>query len=573
MSNAAPNVNRANRYARDVVSGKIPACEWVRLAAQRHLDDLKKEAKKSYLYRFDRQKAERACRFIQLLPHTKGKWAQKRELITLQPWQLFIISNIFGWVRKKDGLRKYREVYLEVPRKSGKSVIASTIGLYCFCMDGEFGAEIYSGATTEKQAWEVFRPAKLMLSRTPDLLDAFGIEVNASNLSIPGDGSRFEPLIGNPGDGSSPSCALIDEYHEHDKPDLYETMITGMGARDQPLTLIITTAGSNIGGPCYERRGVAQKVLQGVFDDETLFSVIYTLDADDDWTSPEALRKANPNLGVSVSKEYLESQVRRAIQSPTQQTSVKTKHFNLWVGARDAWINLESWNKCADKTLRIEDFIECPSVLALDLATRVDIAAAVQVFYRTEDDGRFHYYAFPTFWIPEAALEISRNAQRYQGWASQGLITIMDDAEIDLNAIQHHILGDQESGLEGLSSKYQINELVYDPWQATQLAQTASSQGASAVEFRNTVQNMSPAMKELEGAITSGRFHFDGNPVLTWMASNVVAKEDAKENIYPRKEQPENKIDGMVALIMGVGRAYFAEDTSHAYESRGFITL
>ncbi|WP_235655097.1 terminase large subunit domain-containing protein, partial [Salmonella enterica] len=198
-----PNVNAANQYARNVVRGKITACQYVIQACQRHIDDMAAEKSKRFRYRFDKDMAEKAAKFIQLLPHTKGEWAFKRMPITLEPWQLFIVCCAFGWVQKGTKLRRFREVYTEIPRKNGKSAISAGVALYCFTCDNEFGAEVYSGATTEKQAWEVFRPARLMCKRTPLLVEAFGIEVNASNLNRPEDGARFEPLIGNPGDGAS----------------------------------------------------------------------------------------------------------------------------------------------------------------------------------------------------------------------------------------------------------------------------------------------------------------------------------------------------------------------------------
>ncbi|ARW94125.1 hypothetical protein MS6207_00802 [Escherichia coli] len=289
-----PNVNAANQYARDVVRGKIVACQFVIQACQRHLDDLMAEKSKSFRYRFDKDLAERAAKFIQLLPHTKGEWAFKRMPITLEPWQLFVICCAFGWVNKGIRLRRFREVYTEIPRKNGKSAISAGVALYCFACDNEFGAEVYSGATTEKQAWEVFRPARLMCKRTPMLTEAFGIEVNASNMNRPEDGARFEPLIGNPGDGSSPHCAVVDEYHEHATDALYTTMLTGMGARRQPLMWAITTAGYNIEGPCYDKRREVIEMLNGSVPNDELFGIIYTVDEGDDWTDPQVLEKANP---------------------------------------------------------------------------------------------------------------------------------------------------------------------------------------------------------------------------------------------------------------------------------------
>ena len=302
-----PNVNAANQYARDVVRGKIVACQFVIQACQRHLDDLMAEKSKSFRYRFDKDLAERAAKFIQLLPHTKGEWAFKRMPITLEPWQLFVICCAFGWVNKGTRLRRFREVYTEIPRKNGKSAISAGVALYCFACDNEFGAEVYSGATTEKQAWEVFRPARLMCKRTPMLTEAFGIEVNASNMNRPEDGARFEPLIGNPGDGSSPHCAVVDEYHEHATDALYTTMLTGMGARRQPLMWAITTAGYNIEGPCYDKRREVIEMLNGSVPNDELFGIIYTVDEGDDWTDPQVLEKAKSMALNAEDSQFLET--------------------------------------------------------------------------------------------------------------------------------------------------------------------------------------------------------------------------------------------------------------------------
>lgn len=505
-------------------------------------------ARADFAYRFDETRAARAIRFIELLPHVKGKWASKGERLILSDWQRFIVGSLFGWVRKSDDMRRFREAYLEIPRKNGKSVMAAAIGLYMLVADNEYGAEVYSGATTEKQAWEVFRPARLMAKKVPALLERFGIEVNASNILRLEDYSRFEPLIGKPGDGASPSCAIVDEYHEHLTPDLFDTMQTGMGAREQPLLLTVTTAGANMAGPCYEKRQEAQKILGGVFEDDRFFSVIYGIDEGDDFKDPQVWAKANPNLGVSVSADYLEAQVLSAVRSPVKQNAVLTKHFNVWVGARAAWLNMEHWRRGADPSLSLNDFNGADSIVGLDLATRIDIAARVSLFTR-DIDGVRHYYAFPHFYLPEEALETSKNAKIYAGWVKQGYIELTDGAEISLQRIQDAVLD--------LPKSQRLKELVYDPWQATQIAQNVREQGVEAVEYRNTVQNMSPPMRELEGALASGRFHHPDNPVFNWMASNVVAKEDAKENIYPRKEvnQDHQKIDGIVALLFALGRA------------------
>ena len=540
-----------NDYAEGVCDGSIPAGEWVRLACRRHLDDLERE---DFAYRFDEKLALRVVRFIETLPHTKGKWAAKGERLKLQPWQKFIVGCIFGWVRKSDGLRRFREAYLEIPRKNGKSVLAAAIGLYMLVADGECGAEVYSGATSEKQAWEVFRPGKLMAQRSPALLERFGLDVNAASLLRMEDFSRFEPLIGKPGDGASPNCAIVDEYHEHADSDQFDTMQTGMGAREQPLMLAITTAGGNMGGPCYEKRLEAQRILRKDVEDERFFSVIYGIDKGDDWKDPEIWAKANPNLGVSVFRDYLEAQVFSAIRSAERQNSVKTKHFNVWVGAKSAWLNMEHWNNAADPDLREEDFSDALCCIGLDLATRIDICGVVRLFAR-EIDGKTHYYAFPRLYLPEEALISAKNATTYRGWAADGYLTVHDGAETSYSRVQEDIEADVKA--------FQVSEVVYDPWQATQMAQNLREGGIESVEMPNNAKNLSPAMRDLEAALASGRFHHPDNKVLNWMAGNVVAAPDAKDNLFPRKEtnQSHQKIDGIVALLYAWARAMHFEDT------------
>lgn len=545
------HVTAANRYARDVVSGKIPAGKYVRLACKRHLDDLAKSKEKKFPFYFDADAAERACAFVELLPHTKGQWARRAERLTLSPWQCFIFANIFGWKRRKNDRRRYRELYAEIPRKNGKSQIGAGIGLYMLIADDEFGAEVYSGATTEKQAWEVFGPAKHMIERTPGLRRAAGAEVWAKSISIPADGSRFEPIIGKPGDGASPSCALIDEFHEHDTPDLIDTMQTGMGAREQPLTAIITTAGYNLMGPCYDKHQEVKKLLDGLIENDELFGLIYSIDEEDDWASPATLRKANPNFGVSIDEDFLLAQQRRACMNPIEQNRFKTKHLNVWCSARNAWMNMQQWALCADPALTLDEFKGEPAWFILDLASKNDICAFMQLFKRSMG-GVDHYYAFGRYYLPEDTIEEAKSNQAlYRKWVVQGHLIATEGAEIDFDVIREDV--------RAMSSDFSVEEVAYDPWRATQLAHQLAKDGATCVEYRQTVQNMSAPMKEVMAAVKSGRFHHDGNPVLAWMMSNVVAKEDAKENIYPRKEKPENKIDGPVALIMGVGRAMVGE--------------
>ncbi|CQG65729.1 phage terminase%2C large subunit [Salmonella enterica subsp. enterica serovar Typhimurium str. DT104] len=571
-----PNVNAANQYARDVVRGKIVACQFVIQACQRHLDDLMAEKSKSFRYRFDKDQAERAAKFIQLLPHTKGEWAFKRMPITLEPWQLFVICCAFGWVNKGSRLRRFREVYTEIPRKNGKSAISAGVALYCFACDNEFGAEVYSGATTEKQAWEVFRPARLMCKRTPMLTEAFGIEVNASNMNRPEDGARFEPLIGNPGDGSSPHCAVVDEYHEHATDALYTTMLTGMGARRQPLMWAITTAGYNIEGPCYDKRREVIEMLNGSVPNDELFGIIYTVDEGDDWTDPQVLEKANPNIGVSVYREFLLSQQQRAKNNARLANVFKTKHLNIWVSARSAYFNLVSWQSCEDKSLTLEQFEGQPCILAFDLARKLDMNSMARLYTR-EIDGKTHYYSVaPRFWVPYDTVysveknEDRRTAERFQKWVEMGVLTVTAGAEVDYRYIL-----EEAKAANKISP---VSESPIDPLGATGLSHDLADEDLNPITIIQNYTNMSDPMKELEAAIESGRFHHDGNPIMTWCIGNVVGKTIPGNDdvVKPVKEQAENKIDGAVALIMAVGRAmlYEKEDTlSDHIESYGIRSL
>lgn len=548
-----PLVKAAEDYAKRVIAGKIPACKWIILLCQQHLDDLEQAKSDGFPFYFDPAKAEKVAKFLQLLPHTKGKWAGKRELVKLEPWQLFSVCIPFGWIRKKDDTRRYRTILIFVPRKNGKSIIGGGIGLYMLTADGEFGAEVYSGATTEKQAWEVFRPAKLMVERTPALKEHFAVEVNASNICRLEDGSRFEPVIGKPGDGSSPSCSIVDEYHEHKDSTLFDTMETGMGAREQPVMLVITTAGSSIGGPCHQLVRDSERMLEGVLKRDDLWAALYTIDEGDDWTSEDVLIKANPNYGVSIAGDFLLARQRDAMQSASKQATFRTKHLNEWVGAKNAWLNMLRWRQCPERKT-LAELEGRPCFIGLDLASKIDIAGNVLVFPPVADDPLWHVHG--RYYLPEARVieELDGNTDRYREFDALGLLTLTDGEVIDFEVIKED--------LREFSGRFDVQQVAYDPWQATQLAQEMTNEGLLMVEVRQTVQNISEPMKELEALVLQKKLAHGDCPILTWMASNVVAKLDVKDNIYPNKERPENKIDGIVGLIMALSRAIAGRETT-----------
>ncbi|WP_374349177.1 terminase large subunit [Chitinimonas sp.] len=506
-----------------------------------------RQKSKPYPFRFDAEAGERVCTFAELLPHVKGKWAAKAETIKLQAWQKFALVVLFGWLRKKDGRRRFREAYLRIPRKNGKSILAAVIGLYMLALDGEHGAEVYSGATTEKQAWEVFSPARKILERTPELIEALAAELWAKSIVLPEDGSKFEPVIGKPGDGSSPSCAIIDEYHEHDTPELYDTMISGMGAREQPLALIITTAGFNIAGPCYDKDLEAQRMLDGAVENDELFALMYGIDDADDWTKPEALIKANPNWGVSIEPDFLLAQQRQAVLNPANVTRFKTKHLNLWCSAREALINMVRWNAGTDPMLAESELAGLPCRICIDLASKSDLCAVVRV-YEKEVGGKKHYYLFARYYLPDETMASdSHNAAAYQRWHQQGWLTVTDGATVDFDLVLADIIADvQRIGPE---------EVVFDPANATWMGQKVAAEGVTVVEFTQNASNMGPATDEFLTAVHDYRMHHDGNPITAWCVANLVAKRNTGKLPVPTKQKPHNKIDGAIAAIMGCGRA------------------
>lgn len=542
-STSSSATERALGYANDVVSGNVPAGLYVRLACQRFLSDLKRD---DWPYRYDADRADKAVRFMELMPHTKGKWAAKSERLILEPWQCFAECNLFGWVRTDTGLRRFRESYEEVPRKNGKSARVAARGLYLFCADGESGAEVYSGATTEKQAHEVFRPAWQMVQKLKGLRDRYGIE-QAGNPKNPGpmyvtsDMSKFETMIGKPGDGASPHAAIVDEYHEHDTDHMVDAMQTGMGAREQPLLSIITTAGSNLSGPCYEKRRDVIRILEGQVQDDTIFGVIYGIDEDDAWDDPASLVKANPNYGVSVFPEFLLAQLEQARRSASKQNAFRTKHLNQWVGARTVWMNMLAWQR-QKRSFGIEDFKGCPCWMAVDLASKKDVAALILLFLK---DGE--YYAVPKFYVPESATEEN---EKYRDFVTDGCMVATPGTMTDYAFI--------EEDIKALAKAVSLQDIAFDDWQANYLITRLSETSLPVVDYNQTVKNMSEPMKEVEARVLDRKLWHDGNPVMTWMMGNVSAKIDAKENIYPRKDNesdPFCKIDGPVALIMAMGRA------------------
>ncbi|CAM8633554.1 COG4626 Phage terminase-like protein, large subunit [Burkholderiales bacterium] len=543
----------ARQYAEQVVAGEILACRWVQRACQRQLDDLARFKGKASPYRFNPKltdkvgrsflPADNLCAFIERLPHVKGPLAG--DSIRLEPWQAFILTTVFGWV-KPDGTRRFRRSYIEVPRGNAKSTLSSAVGLYMLTADREGGAEVYSLATTRDQARIVFGDAQMMARRSSGFRSRFDVNVGAHNIHVLASGSKFEALSaeGSTLDGLNIHFGCVDELHAHKTRTVYDVVETGTGKRDNSLLWVITTAGSNRSGICYEVRTFVSKVLENVVADDTQFGIIYGLDDGDDWTSEDALIKANPNWGISVRPEVLGPLQAKAMQLPSAVNNFKTKHLNEWVNADTAWMDMRAWDACADAGLDLDTFAGQPCWVGLDLASKTDIAALILLFAHPEITDAF--VVFGKYYLPEDTVSSSANSQ-YSGWMRTGRLTVTPGNVIDFSWI--------EADLIDFASRFEIQSVAFDPFQATQLSTRMMAEGLPMIEVRPTVLNFSEPMKTLEALVLQRKLAHDGDPVLGWMASNVVAHLDAKDNIYPRKERAENKIDGIVALIMALSRA------------------
>lgn len=552
-------------YCRDVVSGRQLACELVKMACQRQLDDLHKfEHKKRYLYSWQPELANRICRFIERMPHVKGEWAKHNQSIELEPWQCFLLTTPFGWVRKSDGMRRFRRGYIRIARKNGKSILSAGIGLYMLTADEESGAEVYAAATTWAQSAIAWSMARMMVNKLPGFRKRYGLVAGSRAISSYRLGTTFQPLTGNPGDGSNPHCAIIDEYHEHKTATSYDALATGMGARAQPLLWTITTAGYDRASPCYDLDVYARQVLQGILEDDALFTIIYQLDDGDEWTDSTTWIKANPNLGISVNPVQLAEQCREAQHSTFKQNVFKTKRLNLWTSAGANWLNMRYWDECQDPALRLESFKGHRAFLGLDLASRIDLAALVIMLPLEHDQFAF----FCKNYLPEDVVEMNASSTHahYAAWAKEGWITLTPGNVIDFAYIKEDIL--HFCDLLG------VEAICFDPMQATQLSSELIELNVPMREVKQWAINLSEPMRMLEGWLNAHKIRHNGNPALAWQMSNVIVKPNAKEQIFPRKEVSTSKIDAAVAAIMAVyGYLKIEPEEPSVYEQRGIMAL
>ena len=545
----ARNYSRiAREYAGGVVSGEIVACGYVRKACQRQLDDLARPISKEWPYRFDEARAERICKFIELVPHVKGEWARKRQKLFLEPWQMFIFTTVMGWVHVETGFRRFHAAYNEVARKNGKSAMSAPLGLYFTCADGEEGAEVYSAATTRAQAKIVWETAKAMVDREAGMRKYFDVNTSAHAISQEKTMSFFKALSAEADtlDGLNVHCALIDELHAHPTRKVYDVLETATSARQQPLLWVITTAGSNRAGICYEQREYVTKILDGVVDDPSYFGIIYTLDDPEEWLEEKNWAKANPNLNISTDIERLRDLKKKAHKQPTALNNFLTKHMNIWVNANVALFDISRWVQLADAG-DMGNYKDAPCWIGLDFAPKHDFTCRIALFRRDRSDGA-HYYVFAKHFLSEGEIEDSAN-DSYSGWARQGWITTNPGYQTDDKMFEEEIINFIRGG-------WQIQSVCADPSRLYGVDDRVGKEtGATVEEVQQSIKELSAATELLQALIADGKIHHDGDPVLTWMLSNVTGHYDRGGRIYPGKDRVENKIDGAIALITALSRA------------------
>ncbi|HET8634231.1 MAG TPA: terminase TerL endonuclease subunit, partial [Gemmatimonadales bacterium] len=550
------------------------ACKWVKLACRRHEEDLKRSKKdKSWPFYFDEHHASDVCRFAELLPHIEGRW--ETPTITLEPWQVFCLAVIFGWRRRADGGRRFSKVYWEVARKNAKSTIAAIVTLYCFCCEGEPAPYVLIGATTGAQALKVFHPARMMALKTEALREAFGLQVWAKSITEPGGG--YVQTINSKGstqDGHNPHLGVLDELHAHKDRALYDVIDSAFGARKNPLLWIITTAGFDTNGICYEQRQFVAKVLEGVLEADHYFGIIFTLDDDEVERAtkgefdPRVWVKANPNLGVSVELRNMEAAAKEARAQPGKLGEFLTKRLNVWTSAKRGHIDPIAWKRCGGP-VDLEALRSVPCWGGLDLASVSDLTSLRLIWWV---DGRLKTWG--TRYLPEAAVEprTSRNSVPYERWTRQEFLgrpylTVTEGDVTDYAAVERDI--------RWALSTFQVQAIGYDPWNAQDLVNRLTADGAPMVEVRQGIPTLGGPMKELDRLYLGGLLDHGGDEVLAWCSSNVVARKDHNDNLAPSKKDSMEKIDDYVALLnaMAVGLSGAEAGGSSVYESRGLLVL
>jgi phage terminase large subunit-like protein len=565
------------QYQRGVMVGTSRPGRLERLAVERHLADLEAGPKRGL--RFDITAAENAIRFCKFIHHAKGEWSG--QIFDPAPWEMFILWNLFGW-KRDDGTRRFRVAYISMGRKNGKTYLIAVVGHILFIADNEPGAEIYTAATKMDQARLIHSAANSMVKASPELRNL--VEIFRDNLSIKETQSKYVPLGGDSGtlDGLNPSGMLIDELHAHKTRGMWDVMDTATGARRQPLLVAITTAGTDRQSICAEQDDYSIHCLEGALRDDSHFAFICRLDKDDDPFDEKNWRKANPNLGVSVKLDDLRRKAAKAKASPASMNAFLRLHLNVWTTAENRWLDAEAWKKCGG-AVDIESLAGRSCSGGLDLAKTSDMTALVLAFpdeleRMDSDDGaepEGTYTLLCHFFLPDYDLDRRERESGlpqgcYHQWARKGFLTLTPGATCDYGFVRETILE--------CARRYDLRDVGFDPWNATQMATDLQNDGIEMVEFSQAIHKMNEPCKEFERLVLSGGLRHGDHPILAWHSANVSVRIDANANVAPikggRGQSQRNKIDGIVASIMAVARAKaFSQTGRSVYETRGLVTI
>ncbi len=564
-------VSKADAYRADVLAGNIPACEWVRLAVQRATNDRAKQSQDGFPFQFDNAKAERVCRFISLLTHIQGPKAGER--ITLEGWQCFVLTEMFGWTWKTSGTRRYRRAYLEVPKGNGKTILASGIALYLMAADYEKGADVIATASSYEQARLCLDTARNICLKDRVLCTKFGLEVLAHKITQPKTVGKLRglPAKGSATEGTSVHGAVLDELHLAKTRAVYDSLRTAASKRPQAMLFCITTAGNDTSGICYEVHTHVEEILSGAKVDESFWGCIWSLDDGDDWRDEKNWVKANPNWGVSVDAQGLREEANRAKQLASMEEGFKQKHLCIWSGSfgEEPFLALEKVRKCFDANLKDEFGGEC--AVGMDLASRLDLTAVVRL-HAQRIGNELHYYAFCKAWLPEDTVARSQNSS-YPGWCKTGFLTETPGSIVDLSYVEDYIVE--------VLQKYPTRQVTFDPLQSnllvTRLMKNRPEHAQVFVECTQSGKYYTPGMLLLEELVADGRFHTN-SPLLMWCLANLRCKKGVTNLLFPmRPKDQAQKIDGAVALVMALSACQSTpldeSTTKSVYEDRGVILI
>lgn len=558
-------VKRFNRFIVGVHKGTIPAGSLVKQAVRRHKRDLKRiKSDDSFDYVFDESIVERIFKFASLMKHWQGPCAG--EEFKPEPWQMFIFGSVFGWVHKDTGYRRFSTAYVEVPRKNGKTFMSATIAAYGMIGDSEQGAEVYSVANKREQAARVWNDVEKCVKHSDMLRKYIRTRWIGSVKTLVCDkfDSFFKPLASDysKNDSLNPHIVIFDELHELKDRRLFDVIVEAFGARTQALLFIITTSGFNVDGVCYEQnRKVASILGNDDYKDDTFFGFISTVDDPEKWEDEEEWKKANPNLGVSKPIEKIRQRYNSAMNTISEKNAFMNKQLNIWTRAKEAWVKMEEYDKCPDK-IDIKKLKRQRCFLGIDLSSNTDLTALVLVFPKEEPYDEIT--VLPFFFMPSSNV-MERQAQdavAYQAWIEQGYIIATEGNIVDLEFIYSFILE--------LKDTFNIIEAGFDPWKAIELATKLDSEGLEVVQMRQGHSTLGAPTHRLESLIMSHMIRHGGNPVLRWMMSNTTVIRDSNDNVRPDKSATTARIDGVVALVMALGRMMVTiPEGESVYESRG----